>query len=158
MPSGKPVLAAAVLCAALPCATASGQTADAIVAEFNARYQLAVSQADPEKLMALYDGEVYLVDENTANMMPTGRAELEETVRGFFKGFKSVSLTLRPRRSAFLTPDVILSQQTWDASGVMADGQAMSPRSGLCLLVLVKRPGGWKEAGLGSFVPGALPR
>lgn len=157
MPRWKPLLALAVLCAGLPCAQASGQTADTIVAEFNARYAAALSQGDPEKLMALYDADVFLVDENTANMMPTSRAELGETVRAFFAGL-SVSLSLRPRRSAFLTPDVILSQQAWDASGILADGQPMSPRSGLCLLVLVKRPGGWREAGLGSFVPGALPR
>jgi uncharacterized protein (TIGR02246 family) len=146
------VLAVAVLCAGLPCAQASGQTADAVAAALNQRYVSAVTQKDLAELMDLHDGDAFVVDETNSNVMPASRAEMEETFRAFIAGVKSFSLTMRAKRSAFLKPDVVLSEGEWEGAGRTNDDQAMPPMKGVYVLTLVKRPGGWKIAALGSFV------
>ena len=125
-----PRLALVTLCGAVTGSAAEAQTADAVATAFFRSYASAAEQRDVATLRGFHDAEAFVLSETGPQLRPVPPAGLETTLWAWVASMRSLNLRILPERSAFLKPDVILSQGSWEASGRADNDLPLPPMKG----------------------------
>ena len=119
----------------------AAQNVDPAAEQVVKQYETAFNQQDAKAIAALYA-------DNAARLTPTNQVLMGRTaIEGFyvssFAGTKPPALTLRPGRTQMVTPDMAVTEGTFEAAGTTVT-------KGIYVVTLVRQNGQWKIA---SAVP-----
>jgi uncharacterized protein (TIGR02246 family) len=115
----------------------AARSSDATVDQLSKDYESAFNKGDAKALAALYATDGMRLGPN--NQLIKGRAAIEQFYVQTFASGKPPTLTIRPRSSKMLRPDVALLEGTY----ALEDGSG-----GVYIITAVQQGGQWQLAGV----------